>query len=810
MTDPKNIAPGSPGIPPRWTTSAKDGVGTSLSTASRVWFTHSHGILNEVYSPRIDQACIRDLGLIVADGRDFFSEEKRHTNTEIERLAAGVPAYRLINRCRQGRYVIEKEVFTDPTRDVVLQRIVFQESSPSTLPYRLYALLAPHLRNHGSDNTAWVGEYKGQPLLLAKRDGTALALACSTGWLNRSVGYVGYSDGWQDLSRNKKMTWFHERAEAGNVALTGELPLVGDTPCVLALGFGRNSSEAALRAISSLEDDYEELRRQYVEEWTEWLDKQTPLHEVCPIDDREACVDRFRVSATVIRTHEAKEFPGGIIASLSIPWGYSKGDNDLGGYHLTWPRDLAETASSLIALGAFDDAKRVLHFLQSTQEPDGHWAQNMWLDGRPYWNGTQMDETALPILLVDLARREGAIDHHELTRLWPMVRSAASFLVCNGPVTQQDRWEEDPGYSAFTLAAEISALLAAADLADAIDAGGIDTDADRNCSSYLRETADSWHSRIDDWIYATDTELAHQAGVDGYYVRIAPPETSDAPSPIEGFVAIKNRPPDQTDHHAANIVSPDALALVRFGLRAANDPRIANTVKVIDRLLRVELPQGPCWYRYNDDGYGEQEDGGPFNGTGIGRVWPLLTGERAHYELAAGNRLEAEQLLEAFTRFAGDSGLLPEQVWDSEDVPRHELFRGRPTGSAMPLVWSHAEYVKLLRSLRDGQVFDMPPQGVQRYLVDEIESPHHTWRFNHKCRVLPRGKVLRLEAQEPAIVHWSAHGKKVQSPTVDSGLGIHFVDLPTDDLPVGDQVDFRWLWTAGDQWDDEEYSVEVA
>ena len=84
------------------------------------------------------------------------------------------------------------------------------------------------------------------------------------------------------------------------------------------------------------------------------------------------------------------------------------------------------------------------------------------------------------------------------------------------------------------------------------------------------------------------------------------------------------------------MISPDALALVRFGLRAPDDPRILNTIKVIDALLRVKLPQGPCWYRYNGDGYGEHEDGSPFDGTGIGRPWPLLAGERAHYELAAG------------------------------------------------------------------------------------------------------------------------------------------------------------------------------
>ena len=330
----------------------------------------------------------------------------------------------------------------------------------------------------------------------------------------------------------------------------------------------------------------------------------------------------------VLKIHEAKSFPGGIIASLSIPWGFAKGDDDLGGYHLVWPRDLVEAAGGLLAGGATEEAHRVLTYLQATQEADGHWPQNMWLDGSSYWTGIQMDETALPILLVDLAARSGALTEEDLTRLWPTVRRAASFIVRFGPVSDQDRWEEDPGYTPFTIAAEVAALLVAADLAD--------RQGEPEAGAYLRETADVWNQSVERWMYVTGTDLAAECEVDGYYVRIAPPETADAASPASGFVPIKNRPPGQSREPATEIVSVDALALVRFGLARPDDPRIVNTVKVIDRLLRVELPQGPGFRRYNEDGYGEHEDGSPFDGTGIGRAWPLLTAERAHYELAAG------------------------------------------------------------------------------------------------------------------------------------------------------------------------------
>ncbi len=250
MTSHIEFAPGWPGIPPRWTSSAKSGVGTAIGADSRVWFTLSHGILNEIYYPRVDQACIRDMGLIVTDGIDFFSEEKRHTRNEIVSLANGAPAYRLTNTCREKRYRIEKEVIADPRRDVVLQRIRFFPLQEKMENYHLYDLLAPHLGNQGAGNTAWVGDYKGNPMLFAERDGYALALASSAPWLNRSAGYVGFSDSWQDLAAHKRMTWSYLRAENGNTALAGEVDLeASGSEFVFALGFGRNAAEAGCRTV---------------------------------------------------------------------------------------------------------------------------------------------------------------------------------------------------------------------------------------------------------------------------------------------------------------------------------------------------------------------------------------------------------------------------------------------------------------------------------------------------------------------------------------------------------------------------------
>jgi glucoamylase len=794
-----NIPPGQPGIPPRWTSSAKSGVGTALSPSSRVWFTLSHGIFNEIYYPRIDRACTRDLGLLVTDGRDFFSEEKRDAQYQVDRLADGVPAYWLVNTCNQGHYRIEKKIIADPQRDTVLQWTRFELLQGELTNYHLYALLAPHLGNRGGNNTAWVGDYKGTPMLFAERDGYALALACSAPWLNRSVGFVGFSDGWQDVSQHYQMTWFYERAEGGNVALTGEIDLVAcGGEFVLALGFGLSAAEAGHRALASLLDGFDSVCTSYIDQWQSW---QQNLHP--PETNEPSLQQLYRVSAAVLRTHEAKRFPGGLIASLSIPWGFAKGDDDLGGYHLVWPRDLVESAGGLLAIGAKADAHRVLDYLRVTQEADGHWPQNMWLDGTPYWRGIQMDEVAFPILLVDLVRREALQAASDLNRFWPMVRRAAAFLVQNGPVTQQDRWEEDPGYSPFTLAVEIAALLAAADLADLNEEPAV--------AAYLRETADAWNANIERWTYATGTDLARQVGVEGYYVRIAPPDESEAASPVAGFVPIKNRPPGQGTAPAIHIVSPDALALVRFGLRAADDPRIVNTVKVIDALLKGETPAGPVWRRYNNDGYGEHENGSPFDGSGVGRGWPLLTGERAHYELAAGRQGVAEQLLQTLASFANEGGMLPEQVWDAPDLPDRELFWGQPSGSAMPLVWAHAEYIKLSRSLHDGRVFDLSPQPVQRYQIAGTRSPYAIWRFNHKSRTLLAGQILRLEVLSPALVHWSSDdwqtGHDIE--TRGTGLGVHLVDLPTAEFPAGTSLVFTFYWPEEERGEGVDFVVEV-
>ena len=786
----ERFAPGWPGSAGRWTSAAKSGVGTALE-GSPIWFTLSHGILNEIYAPRIDEAATRDVGFLVVGPGGFVSEIKRHARHTTRCPLTGVPYYETRSVCLQGRFTLRCEFITDTLRPVVMVRVKFEALQGNPADYRLYVLLAPHLNNFGAGNTGWVGDYRDVPALFAERADRALCLMSATGFGARSVGFVGSSDGWQDLMAHGELAAHYTRAENGNIALVGEVPLP-QLESVLAIAVGRGGDEAGHQARAALAEGFPALLERYVTPWQRWQASR----------DGAAPGALSQVSAAVIRTHESKLIPGALLASLAVPWGFSKGDDDLGGYHLVWPRDMVQSAGGLLAAGAKGDARSSLVFLAATQHADGHWPQNMWVDGSAYWQGLQMDETALPILLFDLAAREGALpeDDYRQRRFWPMVRAAAGFLVRHGPVTPQDRWEETGGYTPYTLAAEIAALLIAADWAERSGEPGI--------APYLRATADSWNSQIEHWLYVRDTPLARRCNVDGYYVRIAETDLEDG----DEYIDIRNRGAADTRRRSDEIVSTDALALVRLGLRAADDPRIVNTVAVIDATLKTDLPYGPAWRRYTDDGYGEHADGAPFDGTGIGRVWPLLTGERAHYALARGDVAAARAMLKSFETMAGEGGLLPEQTWDAADRPDRELFLGRPAGSAMPLVWAHAEYLKLVHSLADGSVFDMPSQTYERYVRRRTGSTLRIWRFNQKLWAIQPGCVLRIETCAPASVRYSTDGWGSMSDvaTRPTGLGGHYVDLPSAELPVGAQIVFTFQWPESGHWEGADFIVRVA
>jgi glucoamylase len=795
-TEPSKPAPGKPGQDPRWTTGAKTAVGTAVSTQSRVWFTISQGVLNEIYSPTIDQANLRIARFIVVGDPKFFSDEQFDAVHSTSHLHPAVPAFRIFTRCNRGSYELEKEIIADPHRDAVLMRVEFK---PKKRNLRLYLVADPHLGDAGSHNDGWVGSYKEVPMLFACRGNSALAIASSIGYEEMSCGFIGESDGCTDLRAHNRMTWHYTEAADGNIGLCGGFGQAAKRQSfVLAFALGNHPAAAAQQARAGLLQNFDSLRSEYIDAWKQnqrlYIDLKGPSRNGS---------DLYRVSTAVLQTHESKRFPGATVASLSIPWGFDRGDNDIGGYHVIWPRDMVQAALGKLACGDAVSARRAWFFLECTQEGPGNWSQNMWLDGTANANGIQMDATAHPILLADMLRRAGELD--DRPSVWNAIEKAAGYLVRNGPVTQQERWEESAGYSPNTMAIEIAALLAAADFA----AGKRKA----RMAAFLRETADAWNEAVDELLYASGTELARNKAVSGYYIRLSPPDTIWTGLTTGTKIRIANLPEHRAEKRAVDIVSPDALGLVRYGLRSATDPRIVATVKVIDASLRTEISNGPVWHRYTDDCYGEYPDGAPFKKGGQGRGWPLLAGERAHYEIARGNFAEARRLANVIAAQTSECGLIPEQVWDAPDIPLRGLFNGKPTGSGMPLVWAHAEFIKVLRSLSEKKVWDLPPQPVQRYQRRKIASSFQIWTITQQRGYLKAGKNLRLDLPAPAIVYWTADtGRSVslkQRKTTDSGLGVHYVLLNTSQLEPGRKIRFTFLWTRDRRREGQDYQITV-
>ncbi|HTL93292.1 MAG TPA: glycoside hydrolase family 15 protein, partial [Steroidobacteraceae bacterium] len=682
-----SAAPGATGLSPTWCSSDKEIVGCTLG-ASRLWFTIGGGIINEVYYPRVDLPQIRDLGFLVSDGAAFWVEVKRLWQHTVQLAAPGAPAVCIVHR--HERFELTLRVTPCESRDVLLIEVSL--SGDETL--KPYVLLAPHLGGTGRGNRAEVVAYRGRRLLWAQQGPFGLALAAVTAqqqeaFARASAGVVGASDGWQDFARNGCLSWQYDSAGPANVALIGELP----RQAVLGLGFGSSPESAATLALTALSEPFAMSWERQRTAWTSWHTKCA--HDALCMDLPAECAEQVLISTMVLRVHQDQTYPGALVASLSVPWGNTSEERP--GYHLVWPRDLVESAGALLSVGALPEARNTLRYLQATQQADGHWCQNQWLGGKAYWEGLQLDETAFPVLLAVALDERNAL---EGTEVRDMIQRALAFLIRTGPVTQQDRWEENAGLSTFTLAVCISALVAGAAY---LPAEG---------RELALAIADYWNARLESWTsVGADGPLASRYGVPGYYVRVAPEQSLLSLRP-DGVLPIRNQQVDPRLPVGAQ-VGVDFLQLVRFGLRRADDPLILATVKVVDELLKVDTPSGPVWHRYNDDGYGEHDDGSAYNGTGRGRGWPLLTGERGHYELSLGR--DPLPFLVAMTRMASAGGMLPEQVWDAAPIPTRGLAPGRPTGAAMPLVWAHAEYLKLVASRKLRHPFDRRESGWQRY-----------------------------------------------------------------------------------------------
>jgi glucoamylase len=779
-------APGGPGLPPTWCSSAKEVVGCPIGQAARVWFTIGGGIINEVYYPRVDIPQIRDLGFIVGDGAGFWVEVKRMWKHDLELADVGAPAVRIVHH--HERFELALRVTPCDDRDVLLIEVTLTGDAI----LRPYALVAPHLGGTGHNNRAEVVTHRGRRVLWAEQGPFGLALAAATpaqddAFGRASAGFVGETDGWQDFKQHGAMTWEYDAAGPGNVALLGELP----RQAVLALGFGSSADSAATLALTALHEPFESSWTRQHAAWAGWHTASTPVGGL-PADLPVECLRQFRISTMVLRSHRDKTYPGAMVASLSVPWGNTHEERE--GYHLVWPRDLVECAGALLAVGATYEPHNTLRYLLATQNADGHWNQNQWLGGQGYWSGIQLDEAAFPVLLAAVLDERDALGGTEVA---DMVRRALGFLVRTGPVSDQDRWEEDAGLNTFTLAVCIAALVAGAPY---LPADG---------RELALAFADYWNARLEDWTAVSDTPLARRHGVPGYYVRVAPPQAlTDRCCPPDLAVAIKNRARDP-QLPVSEQVGVDFLQLVRFGLRRADDPLILGSVRVADALLKVDTPSGPCWHRYSGDGYGEHEDGSAYDGTGRGRPWPLLTGERGHYEVAAGR--DPLPLILAMLRMASAGGMLPEQVWDAAPIASRGLEPGRPTGGAMPLAWAHAEFIKLVISRGLKRPFDRPTSVWERYRGERPALRRVMWCEHAPASGLPQGCTLTLALREAGAFRLRSdtwQGVREQ-PTAPNSLGLHVLEVDTRQLRAGQRIGLVFRHGADGAWGERELNISV-
>jgi glucoamylase len=670
------VAPGAPGTIPRWTPGSKEAVGTATSTDSHVWFTLQGGVLTEVYYPRLDTADVRSLEFAVSDGKTVWIESKDmlHSLTSIDENAL---SYRQTSSDPAGHFQISKTYATDPHRDTLLIDVTFS-GSPG---YSVYVLYDPSLKNSGFGDT---GYSQGDALVAEKAD-MASALLSSSGFTQMTSGFAGASDGYTDLMLHHKLAWSYARAENGNVIHAAR---VESSHFTLALGFGATSASAVENARASLKSGFPSINADYVKGWNEYV------RGLRHVDERYT--RQFRRAAMTLKAHEDKTFRGAMIASMSIPWGFAVSADapGVGGYHLIWARDLYEVATAMLVAGDRTAAERAIDYLFNVQQKsDGSFPQNSWLDGKPYWTALQMDEVSYPLILAwQLGKTDSATWQHH-------VRPEAEFVVAHGPATQQERWEEVPGYSPSTIAAEIAGLVCAADIARK---NGANDDAAR----YLK-TADDWAGNVENWMVTKTGHLGGSLAAQGYYIRI-----DNNTDPNDGYQLDVRNGGGTWDER--DVVDAGFLEMVRLGIRPADDPIIENSIRIIDSTIRVETPNGPSFRRYNHDGYGETRFGGPWLGQGIGRTWPIFTGERGEYEVARGH--DGVSYLDAMANFANSGGMIPEQVWDQADPTESHFVYGAGTGSATPLAWSMAQFIRLVVCIEEKRVVEQPAIVAEHFL----------------------------------------------------------------------------------------------
>jgi glucoamylase len=725
--------------------------GAAPGSKSKLWYTLADGALSEVFFPSLDRVALHELRFFASAGGAPPVDDAGDGQHRITWFAPGTPGFTV--ESTHHEYRLTKEFFSDPEENALLIGATFTPELPDV---RLYMQASAHWQPGTEGNFGQVLDTNPPALLMRQQD----VWMCIVGPFNRgTIGYFQSSDLQVDLNDGDGyLTNTYDRAGPGNVAVGAEIGIRAGS-FHIAIGFAHTRADAEEVARHVLQKGAGNVRAAFERAWRGLPDLPQALSKVSGDEGALA-----RASLAVLRCLEDKSHAGAFVAAPCSPWG----ENNHNGnhvYNLVWPRDLCRIATALLDAGDQPAALRAFRHLQSRQRPDGGWFQNWFVDGTPHWTSTELDQVALPILLAWRLGVAGYLDHDP----YPvMVRPAAQFLIREGPMTQLDRWEDLGGLSPSTLAACVAALVVAGEFAH--EAG------DHVAAGHLRAVADYWSDRVETWCSTPA----------GQYVRLAGDPDH---RPTEGAIA------------------PEFLELVRYGLRRPKDERILRSLQGVDATLKVSLPAGPAWRRYAGDLYGEKDDGSPWDGSGRGRAWPVLTGERARHFFSMG--LPAAEIVRSMEGFAGPGLMLPEQVWDGADIPARGLQFGRATGSASPLGWAHAEYLELLVTIALAGFPDIVLPARRRYTEGASHEPAFVWTHRHQITRLAPGRRLRVQLPRPGSVHytfdeWKTFGEVEAN---DTTLGVWVAEVPSNKLAAGSTFSWTAHYVTG--WEGKNYTLTV-
>ncbi|MCL5013021.1 MAG: glycoside hydrolase family 15 protein [Firmicutes bacterium] len=684
---------------PYWTVGRNDAVVTARDTVSKVWADIVHGSIGESYYPTINVADSRTIEFIVVhNGHAVPVSAMTHRYSLVSHKALAV---NIVNTPASKAYQLDETIFTNPHANSIVMEYHIKIRSGSLNDYHLYLFSNPHLNNLGTDNTGLTAQIQNHTVLEARNGTVSSAIVSNPSFIKTSNGYLNSNDGLTQLLSTGHLTSYTQAT--GNIGQTGEIPLSRgadrQASGEVVIAYGNQIPTAVQTAMSTLGHPAQSLLGKFVAQWHHYL---APLYH--PHGLSAGLLNQYWLSLMTIKAAEDKTSVGAMAASLSTPWGESvpATTSSVTGYHMVWVRDAYQMASALLAAGDRRTASQILHwFFSVDQYSNGNFPQNSFANGTPFWIGQELDQDGFPVILAYQLGQDGPGTYKQ------HIEPALNYILAHGPWTQLDRWEESSGFSPNTMAVDIAALALGAQIAR--------QDGHPSQAQVYQAVARHWLNHLQSWTVTTNGPLSSRP----YFVRISTAPNANNPS---NTITIAN---GGSTYPQNAIVDQGFLSLVRLGLISPADPVVIHSLSVIDHTIRVQTPNGPGFHRYNHDRYGNYANGAPYNGSGYGGLWPVLGGERGEYDLAA--HLQGVQsahsplyYLQTMKNMAYGLGMIPEQVWPfSTAIPRSPagtnpatasigLKPGVATGSAAPLNWAMAQYVRLAIDISKNQLVDQP------------------------------------------------------------------------------------------------------